>query len=390
MRVLHLAAGNRGGAYQAAVRLNDLLVKNGLNSEIISSDNRRKYLRILSKVITFLNRLLTKKEYGIMSILSLNAVTQKRISEINPDVIHIHNWFNLLSIQSISRITSIAPVVLTLHDERLITGGCHNHLNCTEIGNACTSCPALTFQIPRLMTRSRTESNNILRDNRVTVVVPSNWMSKQIHQYVNSEINTHVIPNPAQEIFYTKQVSIKQDTTSNRIKIGFIAANPWVELKGLKRLLESLSRIKASQDIDFSLEIVGEINSQANIPSFAKAVGIKQEEQIVEFLDEINFLVVSSFSENYPNIITEAQLRGTVVISTNVGGIPEMIIDEETGFLQQKKEDFHSLLKRALQADPKKLETISRNAKAWSLAHNSPEHIFSNIISVYNKAISNG
>jgi glycosyltransferase involved in cell wall biosynthesis len=39
--------------------------------------------------------------------------------------------------------------------------------------------------------------------------------------------------------------------------------------------------------------------------------------------------------DNLPTVIMEAMATGLPVVSTNIGGIPEMIIDNETGFLVQ-------------------------------------------------------
>ena len=39
--------------------------------------------------------------------------------------------------------------------------------------------------------------------------------------------------------------------------------------------------------------------------------------------------------DNLPTVIMEAMATGLPVVSTNVGGIPEMVIENETGFLVQ-------------------------------------------------------
>jgi glycosyltransferase involved in cell wall biosynthesis len=39
--------------------------------------------------------------------------------------------------------------------------------------------------------------------------------------------------------------------------------------------------------------------------------------------------------DNLPTVIMEAMATGLPVVSTNIGGIPEMIVENETGFLVQ-------------------------------------------------------
>jgi glycosyltransferase involved in cell wall biosynthesis len=39
--------------------------------------------------------------------------------------------------------------------------------------------------------------------------------------------------------------------------------------------------------------------------------------------------------DNLPTVIMEAMATGLPVISTNIGGIPEMVVQNETGFLVQ-------------------------------------------------------
>jgi glycosyltransferase involved in cell wall biosynthesis len=65
--------------------------------------------------------------------------------------------------------------------------------------------------------------------------------------------------------------------------------------------------------------------------------------------------------DNLPTVIMEAMATGLPVVSTNIGGIPEMIIDNETGFLVPPKSS--SELSRAillLLNDPEMAENMGK------------------------------
>jgi glycosyltransferase involved in cell wall biosynthesis len=236
---------------------------------------------------------------------------------------------------------------------------------------------------------NRVVSNEILKNKKNEIVVPSEWMRNRIQEYVGSDTKVSIIPNPVHKIFHSQAKTTETDIKSREIKIGFVAADPWVPLKGLIGLLASLSEVKSITEEKLSLEIVGKIRKSSSLPKFATAVGIKKNAELVKFLDTIDFLVVPSLSENLPNIITEAQLRGTVVVATRVGGIPEMITDEYDGFLQQPDESLTSLLLRVIEKNPSFLASVSFQARTVSSIRNSREKIFKDYQTVYLKAISN-
>lgn len=389
MIVLHIVSGLGGGAYRAAIGLHKLLVQAGVDSFVVTTSDRQLGRKVVSKIYTAINRLLTRDLFGIMSIISTNGISKKKIKNYKPDVIHVHNWFNMLSVKELSKLASIAPVVLTLHDERLITGGCHNHLDCSQINNACTSCPALTIPLNGLITQSRKKANAVLRNKKIEIVVPSHWLNLQIEKHVSRVKKVSVIPNLVEQDFYAETVTLNSEPPSAFINIGFVAADPWVPLKGLNQLLESLHDLERSKTINFHLKVVGSVNTRIKLPKFASAVGTKNSTELVELLDKIDFLAVPSMSENFPNVITEAQLRGVVVIATNVGGIPEMVIDQHDGFLQQQSESLTSLLRRALTSDRITLQKMGIQARETALIRSSRKEILLKYTSVYEKATRN-
>ena len=74
------------------------------------------------------------------------------------------------------------------------------------------------------------------------------------------------------------------------------------------------------------------IENNSNPDSFFRENWLKQN-QLVDRLNDIKVLVVPSYKEGLPNIILESMACGTVVLSTDVGSIPAVLKDGETGFI---------------------------------------------------------
>ena len=87
--------------------------------------------------------------------------------------------------------------------------------------------------------------------------------------------------------------------------------------------------------------------------------------QIPEVMNQLKLLVVPSSDEGLPNIILEAMGCGTPVLATAAGGIPDLVIHEETGFMLADKspEAIAEAITQALSYPD--LERITTRAKAY-------------------------
>ena len=111
--------------------------------------------------------------------------------------------------------------------------------------------------------------------------------------------------------------------------------------KGLEYLLDALPLIKREFS-DAHLVLVGGGILENNLKSQAKQLGIldsvfflgaQPHEKAIEEMRQAEVFVCPSLAEGLGIVFIEAQALGVPVIGTNVGGIPDVIRDGETGLL---------------------------------------------------------
>lgn len=128
----------------------------------------------------------------------------------------------------------------------------------------------------------------------------------------------------------------KNDIRYRNNIVGYIGGlTKW---KGLKEFLQAISILNSEKrKIEYVICGTGDceelVETYCDKYSNIKFKGLVPHSEIAETLNEFKLLVLPSFSEGMPNIILEAMSCGTPVLATSVGGIPDIIIDGQTGFI---------------------------------------------------------
>jgi glycosyltransferase involved in cell wall biosynthesis len=243
------------------------------------------------------------------------------------DILHFHAFYNLITIKRMIELAKTRPVVVTLHDQRFFTGGCHYSFSCTEYERNCTECPQVRLLFKTLPKIVLAENRKILNGmEKLTFISPSRWLAKMAGE--SSLLNgfpVHVIENPVPtEIF--ENVKRNNKNTNEKIQLGFIAENLTNPYKGLNTLLDALSQKNLADRYELNL--------------FGRRHGLKFEENLVvrnqmfsgaqgtaDALASIDVLVVPSLQDNFPSVVIEALVSGIPVIGSSIGGIPEVLND---------------------------------------------------------------
>lgn len=99
-----------------------------------------------------------------------------------------------------------------------------------------------------------------------------------------------------------------------------------------------------------------------------------------------DILICGSKRESYPNAVSEAMANGLVVISTPVGGVPEIIEDGKNGYLARDYSE-EALLEKIMQVqgdiENGKIEQILEKTEETFLQHHSPQAVTSQLLQYY-------
>jgi len=168
--------------------------------------------------------------------------------------------------------------------------------------------------------------------------------------------------------------------------------------KGNEIILRTAEILKKVVKLDFVWEIAGHPEF---FSYFEKKTGISAEEvniRLVGMLDDKSILnhfeksdlfIHPSILDNSPHTICEAQLVGVPVLSSNVGGVPQLIEDGKTGFLYPYNEP-HTLafLIANIFKDHDLLTQISENSRTMAHIRHDPDAIAADLFKAYQTIIA--
>lgn len=206
-----------------------------------------------------------------------------------------------------------------------------------------------------------------------------------------NKILTENIYNPVKRELF----DIEQNTANNRLLyIGAINKR-----KGLDVLLEAIRELKY-KGVKFELDVLGgtkELDYYNRVTRYVidnelqKLVrfhGWVKQEIVLQFLKKSSIFILPSRQETLPVSIAEALAAGRVVIATDVGGVKEMYINNESGYVLKKddKDGLVQLLKQ-LHSNKELVKRISTAAREIALKRYHPDVVVNQTIDFYKRII---
>ncbi len=274
---------------------------------------------------------------------AISDVRLHRVREVREaDLINLHWVAGTVDWPSAPEGICDKPVVWTLHDMNAFTGGCHYAGECKKYMERCGACPQLGSgvedDVSRRVWEQKREAYGQLK---VNVVTPSRWLGKCASESaLFSDFPVHVIPygfpldsfQPRSKAEMHKALRIPDS-----VKIILFGAQSVLnERKGFKYLLEALNTIPLKSDHKIVLLTFGHMPREIKIPSryTIKNLGrIAGEEKLSMVYSAADVFVVPTLEDNLPNTVVESMACGAPVVGFDIGGMPDMIEHEKTGYL---------------------------------------------------------
>jgi len=335
---------------------------------------------------------IAKLSRAAAAIYSTEAARRIRalIALIRPDVAHAHNIYHHLSPSVLVELRRQGvPVVLTLHDLKLVCPAYKMHTQ----GAVCEKCRGGAL---RNVVRNRCIKNSTAMSALV-------WLESTVHKALDLYVNTvtrFVVPS---RFFLAKFAEWGLDTSRfvhipNSINVEAMAdeAGPGDAFVYLGRLVPEkgvATLIRAAAQARVRLRIIGTGPEEPALRQLAAELGGDVEftgyltgSDLHAAVSSARAVVIpSEWYENAPISVMEASALGRVVIGANIGGIPELIRTEETGFVftSASVDSLVDVLARVQRLPASALHHIGATGREWMRAEFSPAAYRDRMMNLY-------
>jgi len=350
---LQVSTLQTGGAGIAAKRLHLALLNEGLPSYLLTMDGEselernidvlpKTYLNIWQRGLGRLGFSLTEQQrwkktrekagFGKVSASSIRSDSE--LSE--------HPWVKEASLINLHWVSGILdwptffggvnkPLVWTMHDMNPFMGCFHYEVDRERAGyNSERVERDILFRKEQILTSQKS----------LTCVAPSKWLSdKAMNSNLFAKFQHKIIPNGLDiNIFKQHQKKFARSVfnlpTDKRIMLA-VSESLGNYRKGIDIFIEALSQAKLGNDWQVAAVGHGNIPNTDQLP--VQHIGSVSDERLMALLyAAADLFVISTREDNLPNVVLESLSCGTPVVGTPVGGVTELIVNGENGFLAEK------------------------------------------------------
>lgn len=396
-----------GGGERYYFDLSELLFKKGHQIAYFSTlDNKNiktPYSRYFIKKLNFKKRSIgnsLEKFPKIFFNFEARRNISKLLDDFKPDLVHFQNTYYYISpsiigpikkrgipiVQTVHDFQPISPNVVMYHDGNIceITRK-HNYFKsiahrCVKGSYIASLMAAVTIWFQNL--------GNYYQASIYKFISPSVFMYKKMNEYGYKKSKLINIRNFLNKDFHKYK-------PSKRVGKYVLYFGRLCDAKGLFLIIKAASRVP-----EIPIKLAGnfeDIYTEKKAKTLIKELnvknvtftGFKEGKKLITLIKNSAFTIVPSmWYENQPYSVMESFALGKPVIASNLGGIPEMVVNGKNGFLfaPGNEKDFSLMIKK-LWLNTNLIKKTGENAKKYSLKTFSPELHYEKLINIYNSAL---
>lgn len=333
------------------------------------------------------------------SVYSLSArrALSRLLDEEQPDIAHLHNVYHQLTLSVVDELHSRGiPIVQTLHDWKIACPAYTLYLDgapcrrCVDgnvlsaIKNRCIKGSAAGSALAALEAALAHRRGTYLRISRY--IAPSAFAGSVASMAGMPADRIRLVPY----LMPDDEIGGGGDPTGR--EPVFFFGGRLDETKGVRQMLAAFDRL----DSPATLRIAGWGDLQVEVEAAAlrnpriQYLGTLTRTEVLSELSRARALLLpSTWEDNCPLIMLEAQARSTPVIASDRGGPPEFVRDGQDGLVIDP-DDVKSLATAIdrLAGDPELASDFGRNGRARLLATHGVDDHYVRLMDVYADAIT--
>ncbi len=350
-KCLHICTIDKGGAYNGAKRLNEMLTEHGIESKIIvrtKTDDASPAIcafdsplqGFVSKAKNVIN-LLCKKGDVKRDILGTDLTSNPFVKEA--DVIFIHWISTFLSPKQIYKLTTLKgkKVIFWMHDMWLFTGGCHVDRRCGGYASECRDCS----MAGKYAAKSFDRKKDFIKKSDMTVCGPSRWIvdeakkssileGKKI-EYIPNTYDSRIFNSECNREIIRKKLGLSPD--KRLILFGAADTGTANDDKGFSYLINAIKQLDMT---DKQLVVIGNADGAKEMLEEYDSVFlgyINDEHKLADIYRSVDVFVNPSLQESFGYTVCESMACGTPVTAFAVGGMLDQIEHKVNGYLAEFK-----------------------------------------------------
>lgn len=343
MKVVQINANADFGSTGLVVQgIHDCLKKNGIDSLIVyqrCNIRPNKGYKVGNIIDWKLHAIMTRffGHFGFYSRVATRGLL-RYLDKEKPDVVHFHNLHsNYVNIKLLLEYLSKKgiPVVLTLHDCWFFTGKCFHYIDvdCEKFITGCEKCPKKKMPPSYYFNDSAHKDwleKKVLFENieKLYVVGCSKWISGEASKsFLKRHKITHIYNGVDISVFKPANSNLRKKLKIDRSAYVILGmANKWFQERN-SDVVSKLCKLK-----DVVVIILGcssrQLKMQNDFPSNVILEGfVASRHHLAEYYSISNLFINLTHADTLPTVNMESICCGTPVVTYDVGGCPELIID---------------------------------------------------------------